>query len=156
MAEKEVGRALDHLQDVVGRGRIAVVAVDAPHEGTGQHGVDPGGGIDGAGRVEHEHRHVRVVLLPQCGQRLLEPWTGVADGDDGHDGRSLGIHGAAEASGRLELLAVLVNLLDGDLVEDRGPALAFRRVGEDAHLHAAEAEGGRRFVGRLRHDDRLS
>src|SRR5581483_3235923 len=101
VAEEEVGGAFHHLEDLVGGRAEARVAGDAADVGGGQHGRHPGGGILGAGRVDHEDGQARVVLRRQGGQAFLQPGPRVVGDDDRDDGRCRGrsVHQGCDASG---------------------------------------------------------
>ena len=98
VAEQQQRRPLHHRQDLVGAGPEPPVDREPAHEGAREHRRHHRGGVDGAGRVEDQHRQLGVVLGGEGPQRLLEPFSGVARDDHGDDRRSNGLHQGREAT----------------------------------------------------------
>ena len=99
VAEEVVGGAVDHRADLVDRGPEASVLVEAAHVRGRQHRGHPGGEVAGAGRVEHEHRELPVILGGERGQGLFEPRARIVGDDDGDNRRSRCFHQGSEAIG---------------------------------------------------------
>ena len=87
MAEQVVGGPLHDRQGFVGGPGEAHPAREPVDVGARQDGRHPGGGVFGAGGVDHQNREVRVVLGSEAGEGLLQPRTRITGDDDRHDGR---------------------------------------------------------------------
>jgi len=81
--EEEVG-VPDRVERLVRRRAEPFVRHPA-HERLRQGAGDAGGGVVVRTRVDHEHRHARIILAAQGPQRRLQPRSGVpGDEDHGH------------------------------------------------------------------------
>ena len=87
VAHEVEGRPVDDVEHVVGGRPEAGVGLDPAHEGPRRGSGHPGLHLVGAGGVDHQDRQVRVVLVGQGSDGLLEPVPGVVRDDDGHHSR---------------------------------------------------------------------
>ncbi len=113
--------ALDEAEHLVGGDAEPGVGAQRAHEGVRQARRDQRGevgaiGVDGVAGEQEERVEVRVVLVDERFERLLEPGTGTVDDDDGDDRRrerGVGLHGAARLSPTLGAAGTVTRAVGG-------------------------------------------
>ncbi|CAB4827978.1 unannotated protein [freshwater metagenome] len=78
---------LDQTDDVVHGGAETRICRKVTQGGIGEHRPDPRRKPGVLAGQEEEHPQIRVVLGAECGERLVEPWSGVVCHHDCHNRR---------------------------------------------------------------------
>ena len=84
MTEEQMGCPVHVPEHLVGRPAETDPTSETHHVGAREHGRHPGRRVRLAGRIDHEHRQIGVVLVRQGTQPLLQPGPGITGYDDRH------------------------------------------------------------------------